>query len=369
MTALLVLFSFVVAPTSLLAQAEDAAQEANSSVKKQSPTRADHARTVEPPSIPESKAVPNRGEATIQGQVLPGKTTRVILGGSGRPVVGRMVLPADFKGHIDMAQGSGSLVVGIPPEDFPEGYDQLTFSQKRAFLKKWWSSPEAKEAQRTGKQNSFNVLADGTFRVEDIRPGWYTIFLRITEAPTTAGGNRVELASASHKFEVSEIPTERSSEPLDVGTIELTIYRQLRVGEQAPDFSAKTADGESISLADYRGKYLLLNFWDTGGPNNIVMPLLKKIIGEYADDTRLALVLLNADQFTDVAIEYSKEKGFAGIQGYLGQRSQVQSDYGADKTPTTFLIGLDGKIIARWIQDGLLPDIEATLHRVLPSPE
>jgi hypothetical protein len=70
-----------------------------------------------------------------------------------------------------------------------------------------------------------------------------------------------------------------------------------------------------------------------------------------------------------VAIEYSKEKGFAGIQGYLGQRSQVQSDYGADKTPTTFLIGLDGKIIARWIQDGLLPDIEATLHRVLPSPE
>ena len=302
-------------------------------------------------------------------ELLPGKTTKVILGGSGRPVVGRMVLPTDFKGHIDMAQGSGSLFVGIPPADFPEGYDQMTSSQKRAFLKKWWDSPEAKEAQRTRKQNSFNVLADGTFRAEDIEPGWYSMYLCITELRTTAGVEHlVVLGSAIHKFEVPEMATEWS-EPLDVGTIELNVYRQFQVGEQAPDFSAKTADGESISLADYRGKYLLLNFWDTGGPNNIIMPLLRKINARYADDPRFALVGLNTDQFTDVAIEYSKEKEFAGIQGYLGQKSKVQTDYGADETPSTFLIGLDGKIIARWIQDGLLTDIEATLHRALPSPE
>ncbi|MHB8956354.1 MAG: peroxiredoxin family protein [Pirellulaceae bacterium] len=287
---------------------------------------------------------------------------------SGRPVVGRMVLPTDFKGHIDMAQGHGSLVVGIPPEDFPEGYDQMTSSQKRAFLKKWWSSSEAKEGERTRKPNSFNVLADGTFRVEDIEPGWYIMFLRIMELRTTVGAkHHVVLASARHKFEVPEMSTDRSSESLDVGTIELNVYRQLQVGEQAPDFCAKTADGESISLADYRGKYLLLNFWDTGGPNNIIMPLLRKVNARYADDPRFALVGLNTDQFTDVAIEYSKEKEFAGIQGYLGQRSKVQSDYGADETPSTFLIGLNGKIIARWIQDGgMLTDIEATLQYVLP---
>ena len=55
---------------------------------------------------------------------------------SGRSVVGRMVLPTNFKGRIDMAHGHGSLVVSIPPDDFPEGYDQMTSSQKRAFLKK-----------------------------------------------------------------------------------------------------------------------------------------------------------------------------------------------------------------------------------------
>jgi peroxiredoxin len=71
-----------------------------------------------------------------------------------------------------------------------------------------------------------------------------------------------------------------------------------------------------------------------------------------------------------VAIEYSKENELDGIQGYLGRRSKVQSDYGADETPSTFLIGPDGKIIARWIQDeGVLTDIEATLQRVRPLTE
>ena len=290
---------------------------------------------------------------------------------SGRSVVGRMVLPSDFKGHIDMAQGRGSLVVSIPPDDFPEGYDQMTSSQKRAFLKKWWSSLDAKKTERTRKPVSFNVLADGTFRVQDIEPGWYTVFLRFVELRTTAGATRqVVLASAEHKFEVPEMTTDRSNESLDAGTIELNIYRQLQVGEQAPDFCAKTADGESISLADYRGKCLLLTFWNTGGPSNVLMPLLRKINARYANDQLFALVGLNTDQFTDVAIEYSKEREIAGIQGYLGQRSKVQSDYGADETPSAFLIGPDGKIIARWIQDeGVLTDVEATLQRALPLTE
>ena len=159
---------------------------------------------------------------------------------SGRPVVGRMVLPTDFKGHIDMAQGHGSLVVGIPPDDFPAGYDQMTSSQKRAFLKKWWSSSEAKEAERTRMPISFNVLADGTFRIKDIEPGWYTMFLRIMELRTTAGAkHHVVLASAHHKFEVPEMSTDRSNESLDVGTIELNVYRQFQVGEQAPDFAPR----------------------------------------------------------------------------------------------------------------------------------
>lgn len=35
----------------------------------------------------------------------------------------------------------------------------------------------------------------------------------------------------------------------------------LRIGKMAPDFTATTLDGSAVSLSDYRGKGVLLNFW------------------------------------------------------------------------------------------------------------
>jgi peroxiredoxin len=39
--------------------------------------------------------------------------------------------------------------------------------------------------------------------------------------------------------------------------------RGIQVGEPAPDFHAKTFDGRQISLADYKGRVLVINLWAT----------------------------------------------------------------------------------------------------------
>jgi cytochrome c biogenesis protein CcmG/thiol:disulfide interchange protein DsbE len=43
----------------------------------------------------------------------------------------------------------------------------------------------------------------------------------------------------------------------------ITLARDIRVNEPAPDFHATTFDGRKISLADYKGRVLVINFWAT----------------------------------------------------------------------------------------------------------
>ena len=54
-------------------------------------------------------------------------------------------------------------------------------------------------------------------------------------------------------------------------------------GKRAPDFSLRTVDGKKISLADYKGKAVLINFWATWcAPCKIEMPWLVALRTQYA---------------------------------------------------------------------------------------
>jgi cytochrome c biogenesis protein CcmG/thiol:disulfide interchange protein DsbE len=51
----------------------------------------------------------------------------------------------------------------------------------------------------------------------------------------------------------------------------------VTVGQPAPDFHATTFDGRKVSLADYQGRVLIINFWATWcGPCRRELPLLDK---------------------------------------------------------------------------------------------
>ncbi len=66
-------------------------------------------------------------------------------------------------------------------------------------------------------------------------------------------------------FTMPEIPGGRSNEPLDLGTITVKLFEAIRVGDVAPDFDVERVGipekGRRLKLADYRGKLVLLNFW------------------------------------------------------------------------------------------------------------
>jgi peroxiredoxin len=174
------------------------------------------------------------------------------------------------------------------------------------------------------------------------------------QAHPPAAGQQVgfgePLATATHEFEVPEIPGGRSDEPLDIGTVELKTVTRLKAGDDAPAFSIKTVDGKPLKLADFKGKYLLLDFWATWcGPCVAETPHLKAAFEAFGKDDRFAMLGLSLDPKPEDPKTYAEEKGLAWSQGFLGEwaSTNVPERYGVRGIPSIWLIGPDGKVLAR----------------------
>lgn len=71
------------------------------------------------------------------------------------------------------------------------------------------------------------------------------------------------------------------------------------IGDKAPDFTLKTADGGDLSLSDFRGKTVMLNLWSTRcGPCVMEMPLIQEL---YAKRSNQGLVVLAINVSDDAA--------------------------------------------------------------------
>jgi thiol-disulfide isomerase/thioredoxin len=138
---------------------------------------------------------------------------------------------------------------------------------------------------------------------------------------------------------------------------EAPMSKVLAAGETAPDFQVKTIDGKPLKLADYRGKYILLDFWATWcGPCVAETPNLKATYAAYGADPRFVMMSLSLDADAFAPQAFARKNGIQWIQGFLGNwsKSSVTKLYGVTGIPAIFLVGPDGKILANELRgDGI----------------
>jgi peroxiredoxin len=118
------------------------------------------------------------------------------------------------------------------------------------------------------------------------------------------------------------------------------------VGRRAPDFSASTLDGRTVSLADYRGhKNVLVTFWASWcGPCRLEMPALTKFYKEnHRADSEFEILSVSIDDNVQDAVSFAAAQDL-NFPVLLDPRRKIADTYGVEGIPTMFMISRDGNI-------------------------
>jgi peroxiredoxin len=128
-----------------------------------------------------------------------------------------------------------------------------------------------------------------------------------------------------------------------------------KIGNLAPGFNLVDMNGKSVSLADYDGKPVLVNFWATWcSPCRGEMPYLQQIYDDFSDDGLIMLAIDMQESPEKVKEFYSVYN--LSMPALLDTSGKVSDDYGITSIPTTFFIDSEGIIQQKVI--GAFPNRE-----------
>lgn len=121
--------------------------------------------------------------------------------------------------------------------------------------------------------------------------------------------------------------------------------KEIKGKEQAPSFVLKDLQGKEVSLKDFRGKVILLNFWATWCvPCQWEMPEMDKLYQTFKDQGFVVLAIaLDAEGAQTVGPFVRKQKLTYPV--LLDTELKVARQYRILGPPTTFLIGREGELI------------------------
>lgn len=144
----------------------------------------------------------------------------------------------------------------------------------------------------------------------------------------------------------------------------------LAPGTVFPDFSVKDLNGKPLSVGQYKGKVVLVNFWGTWCPPCIAeMPDLLSAYNKY-HSKGFEVIGISMDEDKDKLERYLKVKDIPWPQNYEGKRwdNTLAQKYGVDSTPTSYLLDRDGKIIARFtIPQELIEKLDPMVAKALEN--
>lgn len=140
----------------------------------------------------------------------------------------------------------------------------------------------------------------------------------------------------------------------------------LKIGETAPDFTLTSLEGQEMSLSDFRGKKVVLNFWASWcGPCRKEMPDMQKFYDAYKDKN-VEVVAVNLTHFErkrEHVDEFVKEYGLT-FPIPLDVEKQQYDAYKVITIPTTYFLDEKGVIQQKHLGPMTYEFMENTIEKM-----
>ena len=125
---------------------------------------------------------------------------------------------------------------------------------------------------------------------------------------------------------------------------------QIKIGDDMADAQLPDLSGEVCQLSDYKGKYILLDFWSAGcGPCIMAMPELKEMSERYRD--RLTIVGISSDN-KRIWEEATEKYGITWVNLNAPGQSEIAAKYGVSGIPHQVIISPAGIVLGSWVGYG-----------------
>jgi thiol-disulfide isomerase/thioredoxin len=140
-------------------------------------------------------------------------------------------------------------------------------------------------------------------------------------------------------------------------------------GTPAPSASFEDPDGETVSLADFRGRPLLVNLWATWcAPCVAEMPTLDALAGREGESLQVLAVSQDLNG-RDKVERFFEQHGFRKLEAYLDPELALMTELGVGTLPTTILYDANGRELWRMtgIEDWESAQTAALLSEAAPK--
>ena len=140
-------------------------------------------------------------------------------------------------------------------------------------------------------------------------------------------------------------------------TEKIASLKQIKSGGPSPDFTKPDINGKPVTLSQFRGKYVLLDFWGSWcGPCRAANPHLKELYATYASKGFEILGISSekvsgqeqAEKMWKEAVEKDGLTWTNVINNEINMKQDVVQLYDIEAYPTQILLDKEGRIVARW---------------------